>query len=52
MIGACAAGGVYLLNYGTTEARNIITGGVAAMTTQDLQCYVERRGWSSTPETV
>lgn len=44
MIGACAAGGVYYLNYGATEARNKYSSGVYAMTTQDLQCYVERRG--------
>lgn len=44
MIGACASGGVYLLNYGATEVRNIISGGAATMTIQPLQCYVERRG--------
>lgn len=44
MIGACAAGGVYYLNYGANETRNIITGGVGTMTTQPLQCYAERRG--------
>ncbi|TKV08250.1 hypothetical protein FDX19_15545 [Citrobacter sp. wls619] len=44
MIGASAAGGVYYLNYGSTEVRNIISGGVGIMTQQDLQCYAERRG--------
>lgn len=44
MIGACAAGGVYYLNYGATEVRNIVSGGVGAMTEQPLQCYAERRG--------
>lgn len=49
MIGACNAGGVYFLNYGTTEARNIIAGGMGSMTVQALQCYIERRGLEFNP---
>ncbi|MBF4180800.1 hypothetical protein, partial [Lelliottia nimipressuralis] len=44
MIGACAAGGVYFLNYGETEVRNIYKSGTRTMTQQPLQCYAERRG--------
>ncbi|EBW6194117.1 hypothetical protein DPY59_11310 [Salmonella enterica subsp. enterica serovar Agbeni] len=44
LVGCCNAGGIYYLNYGSTETRSVVTGGVVNMTAQDLQCYVERRG--------
>lgn len=44
MVGACAAGGVYYLNSGYSEARHVYSGGAWSMVTQPLQCYVERRG--------
>lgn len=44
MIGACAAGGIYYLNYGATEVRHAYSGSTYTMKQQSLQCYVERRG--------
>lgn len=44
MVGSCASGRLYYLNWGEVEYRHIYTNGVWAMQQQTLQCYVERRG--------
>lgn len=44
MVGSCAAGGLYYLNWGEVEYRHVYSNGVWAMQQQPLQCYVERLG--------
>lgn len=44
LVGSCAAGGIYVLNDGSTECRWIYNNGVYSMQTQNIQAYVERRG--------
>lgn len=44
LIGACNAGLIYVLNYGTTEYRHTYTRGAWTMQPRPLQCYVEKRG--------
>lgn len=44
MVGSCAAGTLYYLNWGETEYRHVYKNSVWAMQQRPLQCYVERRG--------
>ncbi|WP_260863388.1 hypothetical protein [Citrobacter sp. Marseille-Q6884] len=44
LVGSCAAGGIYVLNIGSSESRWVYSNGAYAMKVQPLQAYVERRG--------
>lgn len=50
MVGSCAAGGLYYLNWGETESRHEFTNGAWSMRERPLQVYVERRGLEFDPD--